>query len=164
MENFVTHTLKPVYDKNSKILILGTIPSVKSREYGFYYAHPQNRFWRVISEVLNKQLPVTNKEKEDFLIKNKIALWDVLKCCYINNSDDNSIKKPVENDINEILLNTDIKAVFTTGNKATTLYKRHCFNKTKFSSIYLPSTSPANCGRYKYEDLVSEYKIILKYL
>lgn len=164
MQDFVMHSIKPIFNKESKILILGTMPSIKSREIGFYYSHPQNRFWRVISEVLSKKTPVTNIEKEEFLLDNKIALWDVLKSCNINNSDDNSIKNVVVNDMHEIFSITDVKAVFTTGNKATELYKKYCFDKTKIASIYLPSTSPANCGRYKYEDLVLEYKSILKYI
>lgn len=162
--NFVFHTLEPVCNVNSKILILGTMPSPKSREFGFYYSHPQNRFWRVISEVLNKQTPVTNNEKEVFLKSSHIALWDVLKSCDIEGADDNSIKNPVVNDMSIILNTASIKAVFTTGLKATSFYKKHCFPDTKIPSIYLPSTSPANCRHYSYNQLVQEYGKILEYL
>lgn len=163
MSNLVVHTLKPIYDKNSKVLILGTMPSPKSRENGFYYSHPQNRFWRVISDILNQSLPQTNKQKIEFLHKNNIAVWDVLKSCDIEGADDNSIKNPIVNDFSNILLTTNIKSIFTTGKKATSLYKKYCFDKTKIESIYLPSTSPANC-RCSYNNLLNEYSIILKSL
>ncbi len=163
MIDYVEHTLKPIYDKDSKILILGTMPSPKSREHGFYYSHPQNRFWYVISDLYDQKLPVTNIEKTDFLLRNHIALWDVLKSCNINGADDGSIKDPVANNIGDILEKTNIQAVFTTGAKAAALYKHFCMKPTGIAAISLPSTSPANCRHYNYESLKAAYSVILEY-
>jgi len=164
MSDFVEHTLNPVYNKQSKILILGTMPSPKSREYGFYYSHPQNRFWRIVSELLEQNTPNTNEEKTSFLLKNRIALWDVLKSCEIDGADDSSIKNPVANDMTFLLQETNIKTIFTTGTKATALYKKLCLPATGIYSICLPSTSPANCRHYSYENLIESYRVILNYL
>ena len=164
MPEFVEHTLEPVYNNQSKILILGTMPSPKSREFGFYYSHPQNRFWRVTSQLLEQNSPNTNEEKISFLLKNRIALWDVLKSCEIEGADDSSIKNPVANDIASLLQKTNIKTIFTTGTKATALYKKLCLPVTGIGSIYLPSTSPANCRHYSYEKLIESYQVILDYL
>ena len=159
----VHHELEPVYDRNSRILILGTIPSPKSREFGFYYGHPQNRLWRVLAEVFDATVPVTNEEKERFLLSRHIAMWDVLKSCEIKGADDSSIAKPKPNDINMILSAAKIKAIFTTGKKATDLYKRLCYPDTGIHSVYLPSTSPANCRSFNHETLVEAYRIIREY-
>jgi hypoxanthine-DNA glycosylase len=159
----VEHTIKPIYDENSRILILGTMPSPKSREFGFYYSHPQNRFWRVLSELLHEKLPVTNEEKTAFVLQNHIALWDVLQSCRIEGADDSSIKDPVLNDIAGLLAKTRIQAVFTTGTKAFSLYKRFCYRETHIPAIALPSTSPANCRHYNFERLKEEYSVLLKY-
>lgn len=159
----VEHTLHPIYDQYSKILILGTMPSPKSREYGFYYSHPQNRFWRVVSDLYNQKLPVTSDEKTKFLLENYIALWDVLKSCQIDGADDSSIQNPVANDIGALLKKTNIHAVFTTGTKASALYKRLCVKSASIMAIPLPSTSPANCRHFNYEQLKEAYRIILEY-
>ncbi len=163
MNEFVEHTFKPIYNDKSKVLILGTMPSPKSRENGFYYSHPQNRFWRVISELYNKKLPRTNNEKIKLLLDCHIALWDVLKSCNINGADDSSIKNPVVNDINGLLEHTNICIVFTTGAKASSLYKKYCSESIKIPSIALPSTSPANCRFYNFDSLKESYKIIKYY-
>lgn len=163
MSDYIEHTLSPIYDKNSKVLILGTMPSPKSREFGFYYSHPQNRFWHVVSDLYDQNQPITNNEKTEFLLKNHIALWDVLKSCTIEGADDSSIQNPVANDIFSLLKHTTIQTVFTTGTKATALYKRLCIQSTGIASIPLPSTSPANCRHYNYESLKSAYRVILKY-
>lgn len=159
---YIEHTIEPVYDGNSKILILGTMPSPKSREYGFYYSHPQNRFWHVVSDLYGEPLPVTNEEKTEFLLKTHIALWDVLKSCRIEGADDSSIKDPVPNDIAGLLSQTKIHTVFTTGTKAAAFYKRFC-QKTAGTAIALPSTSPANCRHYNFERLKEAYRVILQY-
>ena len=159
IEEKIIHPLKPIYNSNSKILILGTLPSVKSRENNMYYSHPKNRFWVVLATIFNEQVPSTNKEKEEFILNHNIALWDVLKSCKIKGSSDSSIKDPIVNDFNIIFNNCNITAVFTTGKKATKLYK----DLTGKDSIYLPSTSPANCS-LSLEELIKEYKIILNYL
>lgn len=159
----VTHIFNPVYDSNSKVLILGTIPSPKSRELGFYYGHPRNRFWPVIADIVGEPNPETIEDKIALCHRNKIAVWDVLKSCEIQGADDSSIKEPISNDMNEILNHAPIKAIFTTGTKAFTLYHKHCFPVTGIPAVKLPSTSPANCG-ISYEKLQEAYAEIRKYL
>ena len=140
----VTHSFPPVYNKDSKILILGSMPSIKSREIGFYYGHSNNRFWKILNILYNVNLK-TIEEKKAFLIKQKIALWDVLKSCDINKSDDSSIKNIVPNDISLILKNSKVTKIYTLGKMA------FC--------IYVPSRSSAN-ATYSLEKLVNEYKIL----
>jgi len=156
----VTHTIEPVYNAASRVLILGTIPSPKSREAGFYYSHPQNMFWSVIAEVFSISAPVSNAEKKQFLLDRRIAMWDVLKSCEISGADDGSIKNPVANDFSELLATANIRKIYTTGMTATRLYKKLCFTKTGIESIYLPSTSPANRKYYDRERLVQAYMVI----
>ena len=163
MMEYIEHTLSPIYNENSKILILGTMPSPKSREYGFYYSHPQNRFWRIVSDLYASPLPVTNEEKTDLLLKNGNALWDVLKSCRIEGADDASIHDPIPNDIAGLLNRTNIRTVFTTGTKAFALYRRFFLTTTGVTAIALPSTSPANCRHYDYARLKEAYEIILQY-
>jgi hypoxanthine-DNA glycosylase len=166
MDKVITHIsnpLDPIYDNNSRILILGTMPSPISRDVGFYYSHPQNRFWKTIAEVIDIETPITIDEKKNFLFSNKIALWDVLASCKISGADDNSIKDITVNDFTRLFETANIKAVFTTGKKASGLYKKHCEEKHCFNSVYLPSTSPANC-RMPQKELVSAYRIISKFI
>ena len=158
----ITHEFSPVFDSESRILVLGTMPSPKSRELGFYYSHPRNRFWPVLAEIFGEEIPKTPEEKQDFCLRNKIALWDVLKECEIEGASDSSIKNAVPNDLSIILNSADIKAVFATGTTAAKLYKKFIEPETKIPAIALPSTSPAN-AKVKFEELVEEYKIILKY-
>lgn len=158
----ITHEFDAYYNKDSEILILGSIPSVKSREYGFYYMHPQNKFWKVLTFIYQDADPESLDEKKEFLKKHKIALWDVLSSCEIKGSSDSSIKNPIPNDINRILRESNIKSIYTTGKTATKLYEKYCYPNTKRKSIYLPSTSPANIGNYSFEKLVEEYKILLE--
>lgn len=158
----VIHPLEPIYNKESKVLILGTMPSVKSREEGFYYAHPKNRFWKTLSEVYEEEIGPTKEERTSFLLKHKIALFDVLKSCDMDLSSDNTIKNPIPNDFTEILKNTHIVAIFTTGKKAYDLYQKYCYSKTKIEAILLPSTSPANCPKNIEEKLYEEYSRIKK--
>jgi hypoxanthine-DNA glycosylase len=160
----VRHELEPVFDAQSRVLILGTIPSPKSREYGFYYSHPQNRLWKVLSAVLGETAPETREEREAFLHAHHLAMWDVLASCEIRGADDSSIVAPKPNDINVILNAADIGAVFTTGKKATDLYRKLCYPHTGRPSVYLPSTSPANCRSYTEESLTEAYRVIRDYL
>lgn len=159
----VTHTLEPIYDKNSKVLILGSMPSVKSREIGFYYSHPKNRFWKTLENVYNEKIGKTKQERIIFLKRHHIALFDVLKSCDISSSSDNSIKNPIPNDLLSIINNTNIKTIFTTGKKAYQLYQKYCFNETKIEAIPLPSTSPANCPKGIEEKLKKTYSKIKDY-
>jgi len=164
MPELISHTLAPVFNARSRILILGTMPSPRSRKTCFYYGHPQNRFWRVLADVFAEDVPSDNRTKEAFLLRHRIALWDVLQSCSIEGADDSSIKDPVPNDLRRILENADIKAVFTTGQKATQLYQNYCMQQTGIMTEYLPSTSPANCARFSYEDLVRAYEVLKKFL
>ena len=159
----VLHPLEPIYDENSKVLILGTMPSIKSREVGFYYGHPQNRFWTTLSKVYQEEIGKTRKEKISFLRKHHIALFDVLKSCDITSSKDSSIKNPIPNNLKPIIKNTKIQFIFTTGNKAYQLYQKYCYPKTKIQAIKLPSTSPLYCPKGIDELLEKEYKQIREY-
>ncbi len=160
---FVTHTLAPFYKKDSKVLILGSMPSIKSRELGFYYAHPRNRFWWVLEKVYNEKIGNDTQSKIDFLTKHHIALFDVIKSCDINSSDDTSIKNVTLNNLTPILKNSNIKVIMTTGNKAYTLYKKYLEKETNIKAIPLPSTSPANNKKDILELLEKKYKIIKTY-
>ncbi len=161
MKNFelIEHPFNPIFDENSKILILGSMPSEKSRLANIYYGNPHNRFWKIISTILNAPYPKTNQDKIKLVKDNKIALWDVLYSCEIIGSSDSSIKNAKVNDFNIITSKAKIKAVFTLGYTATKLYQKF----TGKNSIYLPSTSPANCAMSD-EMLIIAYKKILKYL
>jgi len=142
----VIHPIAPVYDENSKILILGSFPSVKSRKYGFFYGHPQNRFWKVLASVYGENAPESIDEKKAFLLKNGVAVWDVIHSCEITGSADSSIKNAVPNDIMKIINKSNIKRIFTNGKKADELYNKYLFEKTQIPAICLPSTSPANAA------------------
>ena len=158
----ITHAFDPVFDSESRILILGTMPSPKSRELGFYYSHPRNRFWPVLAEIFGENVPKTPEEKQNFCLRHKIALWDVLRECDIEGASDSSIKNAVPNDISVILNSADIKAVFCTGSTAAKLYKKFIEPETKIPVIALPSTSPAN-AKIKFEELCEKYIKILDY-
>ena len=159
----VTHEFGPFYDKNSRILILGSIPSPKSREQGFYYGHPRNRFWPVLAALFNEAVPQTVPERKNFLTRHRIALWDVLASCDIKGADDGSIRNPEANDMRLITDGADIRAIFTTGGKAAKLYEKLCEPVCGVKAERLSSTSPANC-RCSLEKLTEEYRKILKYL
>ena len=157
------HNIDPVWDKNSKILILGSFPSVKSREVKFFYGHPQNRFWRVLSSLTGSPVPESTDDKKRLLLDKCIALWDVISSCEITGSSDSSIKNAVPNDLTPIIRGSDIKQIFTNGGTADRLYKKYCLESVKIPSIKLPSTSPANAA-YSLERLKDEWKIILSCL
>lgn len=159
----IQHPIEPIYDENSKVLILGSFPSVKSREEGFFYGHPQNRFWKVVAAVCGDNVPVTIKEKKAFLYKNHIAVWDVIKSCDIEGSSDSSIKNVVSNDLSMILSKADIKQIYVNGKKAEQLYKKYIFPQTNREAICLPSTSPANAA-WNLERLIREWSCILAIL
>ena len=159
----VLHPLEPVADAGSRVLLLGTMPSPKSREAGFYYAHPQNRFWRVLAALWGEETPAGTQERLAFARRHHIALWDVLRACSIEGADDGSIRQPEVNDLRQVLERADIRAIFTTGAKAAALYKRHCLPVTGRPAIPLPSTSPANC-RVTLDGLTEAYRAILAYI
>ncbi len=156
----VAHTFGPVYDARSRILILGSMPSVKSREQQFYYGHPQNRFWKVLSAVLDEEVPGTVEEKKAFLLRNKVALWDVVASCDIIGSSDSSIRNVKANDMDVIINKADIQTIFVNGGKAYELFVRYCgqyVEKDKPGLMKLPSTSPANAA-WSYDRLRDAWK------
>ena len=157
----VSHEFPPVYDKNSRVLILGTMPSPKSREQGFYYMHPQNRFWKILCAVLGTEIPRDIEGRRALCLSRGIALWDVLASCEINGASDSSIRNAVPNDLRKILAECEIRAVFTTGKKAHELYSR--FFADCIHDICLPSTSPAN-RTITESEIQEQYRQILAYL
>lgn len=156
-----SHEFPPVFDENSEILILGSFPSVKSRQESFFYANPQNRFWKLMAQLLNESTPKDTKDKIVMLKKHKIALWDVIESCDIVGSSDSSISNVVPVDISQILSKANIIKVYANGGKAFELYNKYLYPKTKLDITKLPSTSPANAG-YSFDKLLSEWKKILE--
>ncbi|TAH66480.1 MAG: DNA-deoxyinosine glycosylase [Anaerolineaceae bacterium] len=164
MSNRLMHPVPPVFNEESHILILGSFPSVKSREGEFFYHHPQNRFWRVISAIYNEELPRTIDEKRSLLLRNGIALWDVVQSCEITGSADSSIKNVIPNDITPILKQADIRRIYANGGTAYRLYKRYIYKNIGREIILLPSTSPANAS-FSLERLLeiwSRIKLVLE--
>lgn len=157
----IIHPISPVFDKASKILILGSFPSVKSREACFFYGHPQNRFWKVVATVFDEEVPGTIKEKRAFLLRNNIAVWDVIHSCDIEGSSDSTIRNVTVNDLNEILNTADIKEIYVNGKAALKYYKKYTEPLIGRPAVCLPSTSPANAA-WNLERLVEEWRILLK--
>ena len=145
-QELVVHPFSPVVDGHSRVLILGSLPSVKSRENHFYYGHPQNRFWKVLAGVCQAEVPVSVEEKKAFLLANGIAVWDVIASCRIVGSSDSSIRDVGPNDISMILEKTQIKTIFTNGGKAHSLYEKYVYPVCGIHAVKLPSTSPANAA------------------
>lgn len=159
----VRHPLEPVFDANSRVLVLGTMPSPKSRETGFYYNHPQNRFWPVMARLFSCEVPATNAEKRALALGHNIALWDVLAQCEIEGAKDGTIARCIPNDVARITSSAPIQAVFCTGAKAYELYGKHCEPQTQMEAVKLPSTSSANAS-YSLDRLVDAYREILEHL
>ena len=157
------HPIPPLYDASSRVLILGTMPSPKSREAHFFYAHPQNRFWRVLAAVFGEPVPESVPERSLFILSHRLALWDVLHSCEISGASDSSIKNPVPNDLSPILQTAPIAAVFCTGTKSATLYRKLIQPAAGLPAFTLPSPSPANCV-VPFDRLCDSYKQILQYL
>ena len=155
----IIHPISPVYDENSRVLILGSFPLVKSREAGFFYGHVQNRFWRVVAGVFGEKVPESIEEKKNLLLKNGISVWDVIRSCEICGSADSSIKNTVANDVGSIITESRIERIFTNGKKADELYKKHLEKQTGIKAICLPSTSPANAA-WSLERLIKEWSVI----
>jgi hypoxanthine-DNA glycosylase len=156
----VTHEFPAVYDRNSRVLLLGSIPSPKSREVGFYYGHPQNRFWKVLAQVLGENVPETIPQKKALLKKHHVALWDVLESCTIVGASDTSIEDAVPNRIGELVKKSKVSRIFCTGATAHRLYQKYCAKDVGIDAVKLPSTSPANCA-VSLESLVEAYKAIV---
>ncbi len=151
------HNIPPVYNENSRILILGSFPSVKSREVQFFYGHPQNRFWKVLSAVLGCDLPVTTEQKKSMLLSHNIAVWDVIGSCEIDGSSDSSIRSVIPNDIAGLVSETAITRIFANGATSYNMYKRYCRDKVGIDAVKLPSTSPANAS-FSLDRLIAEWK------
>ena len=153
----VFHTIEPIYSPKSETLILGTMPSPKSREAAFYYAHPQNRFWPALALALGESAPQTREEKAAMILRHNLALWDVLASCEITGASDASIQNPVANDIPTLLIATCISRVFCTGATAGRLYTKLVFPVTGIPCVVLPSPSAAN-ARMQLEELARVYR------
>ena len=162
-EHPVVHPIPPVYRADSRILILGSFPSVKSRETGFFYGHPQNRFWPLLARVLGCAVPQSIEEKKAMLLANGIALWDVLDSCDIAGSSDSSIQNAVPNDLSPILNAAKIQAVFCNGTTASRLYERYLLPVTGMQAVRLPSTSPANAS-FSLDRLTEQWQAVAAYL
>ena len=141
-----SHEFEPVYNEESKILILGTFPSVKSREQGFYYGHPQNRFWKLLAKICQCPVPESIEEKKKMLLDNHIAIWDVIASCKIVGSSDSSIKDVVPTDLSRVLEAASIERIYANGATAAKLYEKYQKDRTSREIIKLPSTSPANAA------------------
>ncbi len=159
----VVHPLDPLFNEHSRVLVLGTMPSPKSREKSFYYAHPQNRFWPVMARVLNEEPPTSNEQRAAMLLQHGVALWDVLASCDIVGASDASIRNPVPNDLRRITDAAPIRQIFCTGSTAARLYRRLIQPSLGRDAIQLPSTSPAN-AQWNVERLVGAYCAILDWL
>ena len=159
----VTHGFPPFYEKESRILILGSCPSVASRRVSFFYGFPRNRFWQVLSDLRRSPLPVTEEEKRAFLSVNRIALYDVLEECDIHGSSDSSITNAVPADLAPILAAADIRAIFVNGTTAAKLYEKYLRERLGREAIPLPSTSPANAA-WSPDRLEESWKVINEYL
>lgn len=142
----LSHPFPPLYDASSRILILGSFPSVKSREQRFFYGHPQNRFWRVVAAVLHCPVPQEIPEKKELLLRHGVALWDSIARCEITGSSDASIERVVPNDLSPIFDGAAIRQVFCNGKKSWEIYRRYHESLTGRPAICLPSTSPANAA------------------
>ena len=153
----ITHPIPPLYDEKSKILILGSFPSVRSREVMFFYGHPQNRFWKVISGIFGDSEPIDIESKRKFLLSHGIALWDVIASCEISGSADSSIKNVVPNDIGEILNGAQIDKIFVNGKTAEKYYNKYLRETVGMEAICLPSTSAANASR-RLDTLIEEWR------
>lgn len=159
--SMISHPFEPLYDENSKILILGSFPSVISRKDNFYYANKNNRFWKVISNIFNSPFPESIIEKKKLLFDNQIALWDVIASCEINKSYDSSIRNVIPNDIAKIVTESKIVKIGCNGDKAFQLYNKYILDKTNIKAIKLPSTSSANAS-YRIEKLTRIYREFIK--
>lgn len=155
----IVHTFAPVYDKNSKLLILGSFPSVKSREISFYYGHPRNRFWTLLSALLKQPIPVSIEEKKNLLLSYHIALWDVIQSCEIKGSSDSSIKNVVPNNILSLIEQSSVTHIYANGSKAYSLYEKYCKPDIFLPITKLPSTSPANAA-FPLERLIKEWSVL----
>lgn len=161
MNKVILHPILPCYNQNSKVLILGSFPSVKSREQGFFYGHPQNRFWKVLAKLKNDKIPLSIEEKQDFLLKNNIAVWDVIGSCEIEGSADTTIKNVKVNDLTQILSTSNISKIFVNGQTAKKYYDLYLKDRLNIEAECLPSTSTAN-AKFTVEALCEKWKVVFE--
>lgn len=159
MKTRLNHPFGPLYDESSRVLILGSFPSVKSREQNFFYGHPQNRFWKVVSAIFEQPVPQTIEEKKQLILGNGLALWDSIASCEITGSSDSSIRNARANDIRIILDSCNIERIYCNGRKSHELYKKYIEPQTGREAVCLPSTSPAN-AQWTLERLIEEWSVI----
>ena len=155
----IVHPFPPLYDAESRVLILGSFPSVRSREAMFFYGHPQNRFWKVLAELFDEDVPRTTEEKRAIILRNRLALWDSIRSCTITGSSDSSVRDVVTNDISGIISGSKIEKIFCNGALSHRMYMKYIFPETGIKAVKLPSTSPANAA-FSLERLVAEWKAI----
>ncbi|WP_405346405.1 DNA-deoxyinosine glycosylase [Ruminococcus sp.] len=158
-EESIVHPIPPLYDENCKILILGSFPSVKSREAMFFYGHPQNRFWKLMAALFDEAYPQSIEEKKSLVLKHHIAMWDTIRSCTITGSSDSSIKDVVPNDLSVILDNSRVERIFCNGATSYRLYMKYIYPTTGVKAVKLPSTSPANAA-FNLERLLTEWSMI----
>lgn len=159
-EQRIVHPIPPLYGDKSTKLILGSFPSVKSREAMFFYGHPQNRFWRLLALLFDEEPPATVEEKKKLILSHDLALWDSIKSCTITGSSDSSVKNVVPNDLGVILNNSLVTRIFCNGALSHKMYMKYIYPQTKIEAVKLPSTSPANAA-YSIERLYEQWKVIL---
>ena len=157
----IVHPIPAFYRQNSRVLILGSFPSVKTRESGFFYGHPQNRFWKLMALLFADETPQSVPEKAAFLARHRIACWDSIHACDIVRSSDASIRNAVPNDFTEILAATGLRRIYTNGKKSHEIYQAYCLPQTGIEDVCLPSTSPANAA-WSLERLADAWKVILE--
>lgn len=157
----IVHPIPPLFDENAQALILGSFPSVKSREAMFFYGHPQNRFWRLMALLFEAEVPVTVEEKSRLILENRLALWDTIHSCTITGSSDSSIRDVVPNDLSVILENSRVDRIFCNGATSYRLYQKYIFPQTNLRAVQLPSTSPANAA-WSMERLRQAWQIVLE--
>ncbi len=155
----IHHPFGPLYNETSKVLILGSFPSVKSREQAFFYGHPQNRFWKVIASLFDADMPQTIEEKKALILNNGLALWDSISSCEITGSSDSSIRNAEPNDLSVITGSCDIRAIYCNGKKSLEVYRKYIEPKLGRTAEALPSTSPANAA-WSLERLVEAWSVI----
>ena len=155
------HPIPPLYNDKSEVLILGSFPSVKSREANFFYGHPQNRFWKVIARIFDEEVPQTIEEKKRLILTHHLSMWDVIAECDIIGSSDSSIKDVVPNDLSVILDNAPIRRIIVNGKTAEKMYNKYTLDKTGIKAVVMPSTSPANAA-WNIDRLVTEWEKEIK--
>ena len=156
----IVHPIAPTYDELSRILILGSFPSVKTREMKYFYGHPQNRFWKVVAALYKEDVPKTVEERHSFLLRNHIAVWDSIYQCSIIGSSDSSIKDVVPTDLSPILNTANIETIYCNGNKSWEMYHKYIEPVTGRPAVVLPSTSPANAA-WTLDRLIEAWSVIL---